>query len=141
MATNQLYNSCEGCTYLNMILCCPAVGINNFQNQSEKYSMASNDSPIYSTINTAAEEDLLAYMYSNAPYTPGPDPYAGTPVLSNNGLVGLEEDLDQWTLQSGQAVSDCAMLQYARTANGKGFLHIINCYYIFYYLFFILILI
>ncbi|KAM3875130.1 roundabout homolog 2 [Diretmus argenteus] len=93
------------------------VGIHNYLSQSEKYSAASNDSPIYSTINTAAEDDLLAYYdtYSGTPYTQGPDPYASTPVLSDGGLVGLEQDLDQWTIQSGQSGSDYAKLQYTRT--------------------------
>uniref|UniRef100_A0A8C8G108 Roundabout homolog 2-like n=1 Tax=Oncorhynchus tshawytscha TaxID=74940 RepID=A0A8C8G108_ONCTS len=123
------------------------IGISNYLSQSEKYSSVSTDSPIYSTINTAAAEDLqgLAYYnkYSNTPYTQGsntpytqgsntpytqgsntpytqgsntpytqgsntpytqdsntpysqgPDPYAITPVLSNSGLFGLEQDLDQ----------------------------------------------
>uniref|UniRef100_A0A8C8EWX6 Roundabout, axon guidance receptor, homolog 3 (Drosophila) n=1 Tax=Oncorhynchus tshawytscha TaxID=74940 RepID=A0A8C8EWX6_ONCTS len=128
------------------------VGISNYLSQSEKYSSVSTDSPIYSTINTAAAEDLqgLAYYnkYSNTPYTQGsntpytqgsntpytqgsntpytqgsntpytqgsntpytqdsntpysqgPDPYAITPVLSNSGLFGLEQDLDQLTVHS-----------------------------------------
>uniref|UniRef100_A0A7N6AF43 Roundabout, axon guidance receptor, homolog 3 (Drosophila) n=1 Tax=Anabas testudineus TaxID=64144 RepID=A0A7N6AF43_ANATE len=81
------------------------VGIMNYPNQSEKHSMASNDSPIYSTINTAAEDDLLAYYdtYSSASYNQGPDPYSSNPILSNTGLVGLEQDLDHWTIQSGQS--------------------------------------
>ncbi|XP_078140205.1 roundabout homolog 2 [Centroberyx gerrardi] len=97
------------------------VGIHSYPNQSEKYSSASNDSPIYSTINTAADEDLLAYYdtYSSTSYTQGPDPYASTPVLSNSGLVGLEQDLDQWTIQSGQSGSEYAKLQYTRTTNDK----------------------
>ncbi|XP_036817357.1 roundabout homolog 2 isoform X2 [Oncorhynchus mykiss] len=111
------------------------VGISNYLSQSEKYSSVSTDSPIYSTINTAAAEDLqgLAYYnkYSNTPYTQGsntpytqgsntpysqgPDPYAITPVLSNSGLFGLEQDLDQLTVQS----REYAKLQYARTSNAK----------------------
>ncbi|XP_030007599.1 roundabout homolog 2 isoform X2 [Sphaeramia orbicularis] len=97
------------------------VGITNYPNQSEKHSMASNDSPIYSTINTAAEDDLLAYYdtYSSASYTQGPDPYSSNPVLSNNGLVGLEQDLDQWTIRSGQSGSEYAKLQYTKKSNDK----------------------
>uniref|UniRef100_A0A8C7UNF2 Uncharacterized protein n=1 Tax=Oncorhynchus mykiss TaxID=8022 RepID=A0A8C7UNF2_ONCMY len=53
----------------------PAVAISNYLSQSEKYSSVSTDSPIYSTINTAAAEDLqgLAYYntYSNTPCTQG----------------------------------------------------------------------
>ncbi|XP_056157846.1 roundabout homolog 2-like, partial [Lampris incognitus] len=95
-----------------------AVGVHNYPNQSEKYSTASNDSPIYSTINTTAEEDLLTYYdtYSGAPYSQGPDPYASTPVLSNNTIVGLEQNPDQWTIQSG---SEYAKLHYTKTTNAK----------------------
>lgn len=103
---------------------CSAVGIMNYQNQSEKHSTASNDSPIYSTINTAAEDDLLAYYdtYSSTSYNQGPDPYSSNPVLSNIGLAGLERDLDQWTIQSGQSGSEYAKLQYTKKSNGEGFL-------------------
>ncbi|XP_068601861.1 roundabout homolog 2 [Brachionichthys hirsutus] len=95
-------------------------GIMNYPNQFEKPSTASNDSPIYSTINTAAEEDLLAYYdtYSSTTYTQGPDPYSSNPILSNSGLVGLE-DLDQWTIQSGQSGSEYAKLQYTRKSSDK----------------------
>ncbi|XP_038549672.1 roundabout homolog 2-like [Micropterus salmoides] len=98
-----------------------AVGIVNYPNQSEKHSTASNDSPIYSTINTAAEDDLLAYYdtYSSTSYTQGPDPYSSNPVLSNNGLVGLEQDLDQWTIQSGHSGSEYAKLQYTKKNSDK----------------------
>ncbi|XP_045930075.1 roundabout homolog 2 isoform X3 [Micropterus dolomieu] len=97
------------------------VGIVNYPNQSEKHSTASNDSPIYSTINTAAEDDLLAYYdtYSSTSYTQGPDPYSSNPVLSNNGLVGLEQDLDQWTIQSGHSGSEYAKLQYTKKSSDK----------------------
>ncbi|XP_039986039.1 roundabout homolog 2 [Xiphias gladius] len=97
------------------------VGIINYPNQSEKHSTASNDSPIYSTINTAAEDDLLAYYdtYSSTSYNHGPDPYSSHPVLSNSGLVGLEQDLDQWTIQSGQSGSEYAKLQYTKKNNDK----------------------
>nr|XP_033486331.1 roundabout homolog 2 [Epinephelus lanceolatus] len=97
------------------------VGIMNYQNQSEKHSTASNDSPIYSTINTAAEDDLLAYYdtYSSTSYNQGPDPYSSNPVLSNIGLAGLEQDLDQWTIQSGQSGSEYAKLQYTKKSNDK----------------------
>ncbi|XP_037631268.1 roundabout homolog 2 isoform X3 [Sebastes umbrosus] len=97
------------------------VGIMNYPNQTEKRSTASTDSPIYSTINTAAEDDLLAYYdtYSSASYNQGPDPYSSNPVLSNSGLVGLEHDLDQWTIQSGQSGSEYAKLQYTKKSNDK----------------------
>ncbi|XP_019944140.2 roundabout homolog 2 isoform X1 [Paralichthys olivaceus] len=103
------------------ILCCSAVGITNYPTQSEKLSTASNDSPIYSTINTAAEDDLLAYYdtYSSTSYIQGPDPYSSNPVLSNSGLVGLGQDLDQWTIQSGQSGSEYAKLQYTKKSNDK----------------------
>ncbi|TNN59851.1 Roundabout 2 [Liparis tanakae] len=98
-----------------------AVGIMNYPNQTEKRSTASNDSPIYSTINTAAEDDLLAYYdtYSSTSYNQGPDPYSSNPVLANAGLVGLELDLDQWTIQSGQSGSEYAKLQYTKKSNDK----------------------
>lgn len=106
-----------------MNICLSAVGIVNYPNQSEKHSTASNDSPIYSTINTAAEDDLLAYYdtYSSTSYTQGPDPYSSNPVLSNNGLVGLEQDLDQWTIQSGHSGSEYAKLQYTKKNSGESF--------------------
>ncbi|XP_036940644.1 roundabout homolog 2 isoform X2 [Acanthopagrus latus] len=96
-------------------------GIMNYPSQTEKRSTASNDSPIYSTINTTAEDDLLAYYdtYSSASYTQGPDPYSSNPVLANGGLVGLEQDLDQWTIQSGQSGSEYAKLQYTKKSNDK----------------------
>ncbi|XP_042342301.1 roundabout homolog 2 isoform X2 [Plectropomus leopardus] len=97
-------------------------GIMNYPNQSEKHSTASNDSPIYSTINTAAEDDLLAYYdtYSSTSYNQGPDPYSSNPVLSNIGIAGLELDLDQWTIQSGQSGSEYAKLHYTtKKSNDK----------------------
>nr|XP_057935820.1 roundabout homolog 2 isoform X2 [Doryrhamphus excisus] len=92
-----------------------AVGIANYH--PEKH----NDSPIYSTINTAAEEDLLTYYdtYSSTSYNQGPDPYSSTPALSDGGLVGLEEDLDQWTIRSGCSTSEYAKLQYSKKNNDK----------------------
>ncbi|XP_054649646.1 roundabout homolog 2 isoform X2 [Dunckerocampus dactyliophorus] len=92
-----------------------AVGIANYH--PEKH----NESPIYSTINTAAEEDLLTYYdtYSSASYNQGPDPYSSNPALSNNGLVGLEQDLDHWTIQSGHSTSEYAKLQYSKKNNDK----------------------
>ncbi|KAM6988285.1 LOW QUALITY PROTEIN: roundabout homolog 2 [Tautogolabrus adspersus] len=95
--------------------------IMNYPNQTEKRSTASTDSPIYSTINPAAEDDLLAYYdtYSSTSYTQGPDPYSSNPVLSNGGIVDLEHDLDQWTIQSGQSGSEYAKLQYTKKSNDK----------------------
>ncbi|XP_067364559.1 roundabout homolog 2-like isoform X1 [Channa argus] len=97
------------------------VGFINYPNQSEKHSTASNDSPIYSTINTAAEDDLLAYYdtYSSTSYNQGPDPYSSNPALSNTGLGCLEQDLEQWTIQSGQSGSEYAKLQYTKKSNDK----------------------
>ncbi|KAM9318090.1 roundabout homolog 2 [Pholidichthys leucotaenia] len=98
-----------------------AVGIINYPNQTEKRSTASNDSPIYSTINTTAEDDLLAYYdtYSSASFNQGPDPYSSNPTLTNSGLEGLEQDLDKWTIQSGQSGSEYAKLQYAKKSIDK----------------------
>uniref|UniRef100_A0AAQ5ZN85 Roundabout, axon guidance receptor, homolog 3 (Drosophila) n=1 Tax=Amphiprion ocellaris TaxID=80972 RepID=A0AAQ5ZN85_AMPOC len=98
-----------------------SIGIINYPNQTEKRSTASNDSPIYSTINTTAEDDLLAYYdtYSSTSYNQGPDPYSSNPVLANSALVGLEKDLDQWTIQSGQSGSEYAKLQYTKKNNDK----------------------
>lgn len=91
--------------------------IMNYANQSEKRSTASNDSPIYSTINTAADDDLLAYYdtYSSKSYTQGPDPYSSNPTLYNKRQV----DLDQWTIQSGQSGSEYAKLQYSKKSSDK----------------------
>ncbi|XP_059932178.1 roundabout homolog 2-like [Gadus macrocephalus] len=97
-------------------------GLHNFPSaQSEKYSSKSSDSPIYSTINTAAEEDLLTYYdtYSSVPYSLGPDPYASSPVLTHSSLAGLEQGLDQWTIQAGQSGAEYAKLQYSRTTSAK----------------------
>uniref|UniRef100_A0A8C7HDI3 Roundabout homolog 2 n=1 Tax=Oncorhynchus kisutch TaxID=8019 RepID=A0A8C7HDI3_ONCKI len=101
------------------------IAISNYLSQSEKYSSVSTDSPIYSTINTAAAEDLQGLgsntpctQGSNTPCTQGPDSYASTPVLSNFNLFGLVQDLDQWTIQSGQSV-EYTKMQYARTSNAK----------------------
>ncbi|XP_072320310.1 roundabout homolog 2 [Eucyclogobius newberryi] len=91
--------------------------IMNYTNQSEKRSTASNDSPIYSTINTTVDDDLLAYYdtYSTKSISQGPDPYSSNPALYNMGLV----DLDQWTLQSGQSGSEYAQLKYSKKNNDK----------------------
>ncbi|XP_029963962.1 roundabout homolog 2 [Salarias fasciatus] len=97
------------------------VGIASFPNPPEKRSTASTDSPIYSTINTTADDDLLAYYdtYSSASFNQGPDPYSSNPVLANGGLVGLEPDLDQWTIKSGQSGSEYAKLQYSKKSGDK----------------------
>ncbi|XP_005937952.1 roundabout homolog 2 isoform X2 [Haplochromis burtoni] len=97
------------------------VGIINYPNQSEKHSAASNDSPIYSTINTTAEDDLLAYYdtYSSTSYNQGPDPYSSNPILSNSGFGGLEQHLDHWTIKSGHSGSEYAKLQYSKKSNDK----------------------
>lgn len=109
--------------YCNIVICCAAVGIINYPNQSEKHSAASNDSPIYSTINTTAEDDLLAYYdtYSSTSYNQGPDPYSSNPILSNSGFGGLEQDLDHWTIKSGHSGSEYAKLQYTKKSNGENF--------------------
>ncbi|TNN01716.1 hypothetical protein fugu_011098 [Takifugu bimaculatus] len=87
----------------------------------EKRSTASHDSPIYSTINTTAEDDLLTYYdtYSSASYNQGPDPYSSNPVLSGSSLVGPDQDVDHWTIQSGQSDSEYAKLQYTKKSNDK----------------------
>ncbi|XP_061734081.1 roundabout homolog 2 [Nerophis ophidion] len=92
-----------------------AVGLANYHAEKP------HESPVYSTINTAAEEDLLTYYdtYSSASYNQGPDPYSSNPALSNGGLVGLEQDLDQWTIQSGHSTSEYAKLQYSKKNNDK----------------------
>uniref|UniRef100_A0A8C8DHT9 Uncharacterized protein n=1 Tax=Oryzias sinensis TaxID=183150 RepID=A0A8C8DHT9_9TELE len=99
-----------------------SLGIISYPNQTGKRSTASNDSPIYSTINTTAEDELLAYYntYSSMSYSQGPDPYSSNPVLSSCGLVCLEKDLDQWTIQSGQSGSEYAKLQYTKKNHGTG---------------------
>uniref|UniRef100_A0AAV2J314 Roundabout homolog 2-like n=1 Tax=Knipowitschia caucasica TaxID=637954 RepID=A0AAV2J314_KNICA len=91
--------------------------IMNYTGQSEKRSTASNDSPIYSTINVTADDNLLAYYdtYSTKSFSQGPDPYSSNPALYNTGLM----DLDHWTLQSGQSGSEYAKLQYNKKNNDK----------------------
>lgn len=83
----------------------------------------SNGSPIYSTINTTAEDDLLTYYdtYSSTSYKQGPDPYSSNPGLSGSGLVGPDQDVDHWTIQSGQSGSEYAKLQYTKKSNGELF--------------------
>ncbi|KAM6933207.1 roundabout homolog 2 [Xenentodon cancila] len=117
--SNDSVNCCSG--KLDSDRYYNAVGIINYPSQTEKRSTASNDSPIYSTINTTAEDDLLAYYdtYSSMSYNQGPDPYSSNPVLSNSGLAGLEQDLDRWTIQSGQSGSEYAKLQYTKRSNDK----------------------
>ncbi|KAL6115992.1 uncharacterized protein ACO6RY_00702 [Pungitius sinensis] len=97
------------------------IGNMNYPNHPEKRSTASNDSPIYSTINTAAEDELLAYYdtYSSASYNQGPDPYSSNPALPNGGPVALELDLDHWTIQSAHSGSEYAKLQYTKKSNDK----------------------
>ncbi|KAI4881751.1 hypothetical protein NFI96_033285, partial [Prochilodus magdalenae] len=88
------------------------VGITNFLKQNDTYSPTSNDGPIYSTINPADEEQHdLSSLYSQ-----GPDPYSSSPVLSKTDLFSLGQDLDQWSLQSGQSTAEYAKLHYPRTA-------------------------
>lgn len=86
--------------------------------------MASNDSPIYSTINTTGEDDLLTYYdtYSSASYNQEPpDPYSNYAGLSGSEPAGLDQDVDHWTVQSGQSGSEYAKLQYTKKSNGEPF--------------------
>ncbi|XP_056612872.1 roundabout homolog 2 isoform X1 [Triplophysa dalaica] len=88
-------------------------GLSNYQNQSGKYSTASNDGGIYCTINPSdANGHDLCSLYSQ-----GPDPYTRTPVLSKTDLYSLEQD--QWSLQSGHSEAEYAKLQYPRGENAK----------------------
>ncbi|XP_061638564.1 roundabout homolog 2 isoform X2 [Phyllopteryx taeniolatus] len=115
--SNDSINCCSG--KLDSEKYYNAVGMVSYH--SEKHNMASSDSPIYSTINAAAQEDLLSYYdtYSSASYKQGPDPYSSSPALSNSGLVALEQDLDQWTIQSGHSNSEYAKLHYSKKSNDK----------------------
>ncbi|XP_024864401.1 roundabout homolog 2 [Kryptolebias marmoratus] len=117
--SKDLVNCCSG--KLDSERYYNSIGVLSYPNQTEKRSTASNDSPIYSTINTTAEDDLLAYYdtYSSVSYNQGPDPYSSNPVLAAGGLVGLEQDLDRWTIQSGQSGSEYAKLQYAKKSGDK----------------------
>ncbi|CAG08901.1 unnamed protein product, partial [Tetraodon nigroviridis] len=96
-----------------------AVGAASYPCHTEKRSTASNDSPIYSTINTTAEDDLLTYYdtYSSASYNQGPDPYSSNPGLSGSEPMGPNQDADHWTIQSGQSGSEYAKLQYTKKSN------------------------
>lgn len=99
------------------------MGAGSYPCHTEKRSTASNESPIYSTINTAAEDDLLTYYdtYSSASYNQGPDPYCSNPVLSGSGPVGPDQEADHWTIQSGQSGSEYAKLQYSKKSSGEPF--------------------
>ena len=90
---------------------------------TEKRSTVSNDSPIYSTINTTTEDDLLTYYdtYSSASYNQGLEPHSSNPVLAGSSPVGPDRDVDHWTIQSGQSGSEYAKLQYAKKGNGRPF--------------------
>ncbi|XP_065137422.1 roundabout homolog 2 [Paramisgurnus dabryanus] len=85
-------------------------GLSNYLNQTGKYSPASNEGGIYCTINPSdADVHDLCSLYSQ-----GPDPYTSTPALSKTDLYSQEQDLDQWSLQSGQSGAEYAKLQYPR---------------------------
>lgn len=98
-----------------------ANGVASYPCHTEKRSTASNESPIYSTINTAAEDDLLTYYdtYSSASFNQGPDPYSSNPLLSAGGPAAPDQDVDRWTIQSGQSGSEYAKLQYTKKSNGE----------------------
>ncbi|XP_077064798.1 roundabout homolog 2 [Siphateles boraxobius] len=90
-------------------------GLSNYLNQNGKYSPASNEGDIYCTINpTDADGHDLCSLYSQ-----GPDPYTSTPVLSKTDLYSMEQDLDQWSLQSSHSGAEYAKLQYPRGENAK----------------------
>ncbi|NP_001418057.1 uncharacterized protein LOC402947 precursor [Danio rerio] len=90
-------------------------GFSNYVSQNGKYSPSSNEGAIYCTINPAdADGHDLCSMYSQ-----GPDPYTSTPVLSKTDLYSMEQDLDQWSLQSSHSGAEYAKLQYPRGPNGK----------------------
>uniref|UniRef100_A0A8C2BC53 Roundabout, axon guidance receptor, homolog 3 (Drosophila) n=1 Tax=Cyprinus carpio TaxID=7962 RepID=A0A8C2BC53_CYPCA len=85
-------------------------GLSNYLSQNGKYSPASNEGAIYCTINPAdADGHDVCSLYSQ-----GPDPYTSTPVLSKTDLYSMEQDLDQWSLQSSHSGADYAKLQYPR---------------------------
>ncbi|XP_022530457.2 roundabout homolog 3 isoform X2 [Astyanax mexicanus] len=95
------------------------VGITNFLKQSNAYSPTSNEGPIYSTINPADEEQHdLSSLYSQ-----GPDPYSSSPALSKTDVFGLDHDLDQWSIQSGNSTTEYAKLQYPRIGKANVGLH------------------
>lgn len=105
--TNQIF-------YTSLI-CFPASGLSNYLNQNGKYSPASNEGAIYCTINPAdADGHDVCSLYSQ-----GPDPYTSTPVLSKTDLYSMEQDLDQWSLQSSHSGAEYAKLQYPRGENGR----------------------
>uniref|UniRef100_A0A8C1P9B2 Roundabout, axon guidance receptor, homolog 3 (Drosophila) n=1 Tax=Cyprinus carpio TaxID=7962 RepID=A0A8C1P9B2_CYPCA len=90
-------------------------GLSNYLSQNGKYSPASNEGAIYCTINPAdADGHDVCSLYSQ-----GPDPYTSTPVLSKTDLYSMEQDLDQWSLQSSHSGADYAKLQYPRGENAK----------------------
>ncbi|XP_051520766.1 roundabout homolog 2-like isoform X2 [Myxocyprinus asiaticus] len=90
-------------------------GLSNYLNQNGKYSPASNEGAIYCTINpTDADGHDLCSLYSQ-----GPDPYTSMPVLSKTDLYSLDQDLDQWSLQSSHSGAEYAKLQYPRGGSAK----------------------
>uniref|UniRef100_A0A8C1T7Z9 Roundabout guidance receptor 3 n=1 Tax=Cyprinus carpio TaxID=7962 RepID=A0A8C1T7Z9_CYPCA len=98
-------------------------GLSNYLNQNGKYSPASNEGAIYCTINPAdADGHDVCSLYSQ-----GPDPYTSTPVLSKTDLYNMEQDLDQWSLQSSNSEAEYAKLQYPRGENGSSLTGILIC--------------
>ncbi|XP_051535583.1 roundabout homolog 2-like isoform X2 [Myxocyprinus asiaticus] len=90
-------------------------GLSNYLNHNGKYSPTSNEGDIYCTINPSdADRHDLCSLYSQ-----GPDPYTSMPVLSKTDLYSLDQDLDQWSLQSSQSGAEYAKLQYPNGGNAK----------------------
>ncbi|XP_051963240.1 roundabout homolog 2 isoform X2 [Xyrauchen texanus] len=90
-------------------------GLSNYLNQNGKYSPASNEGAIYCTINPSdADGHDLCSLYSQ-----GPDPYTSIPILSKTDLYSLDQDLDQWSLQSSHSGAEYAKLQYPKGGSAK----------------------
>uniref|UniRef100_A0A4W4F3Q3 Roundabout, axon guidance receptor, homolog 3 (Drosophila) n=1 Tax=Electrophorus electricus TaxID=8005 RepID=A0A4W4F3Q3_ELEEL len=92
-------------------------GISNYLNQTEKYSTGSNEGPIYSTIDPAAE-DLRSFT---AQYSQHTTPYASTPIMPFTNQVPCSPDQDggHWINQPGTSNVQYAQPDRSKADNAK----------------------
>lgn len=102
------------CTLFPLLLL--EAGISNYLNQNEKYSNGSNEGPIYSTIDPAAE-DLRSF---SAQYSQHTTPYASTPIMpfTNQTPCSPDQDGDHWINQPGTSSVQYAQPDRAKADNG-----------------------
>lgn len=91
-------------------------GISNYLNQTEKYSNGSNEGPIYSTIDPAAE-DLRSF---SAQYSQHTTPYASTPIMpfTNQTPCSPDQDGGHWINQPGTSSVQYAQPDRSKADNG-----------------------